>query len=209
MSFALVILDSATTLVNYAEFATFSLFYGRTFIRSLERLSVFVMVSQVFFLIGWAVSYHLLQSKWHLASRLGGRICGEGDKTAELQWLNLTPMCVEFGASNHSLPSTALDDMKPAVRLLTLADLCHAPESDGAGVGKPHAYTYNLLSATILYVVVSYHPRRTHGWFTLVILDSAMRPVNFAEFAIFCLWRTSHDLFQMLLLSRYDRKRPH
>jgi hypothetical protein len=119
MSFALVILDSAMRLVNSAEFATFCLWLLANVYRVIgdwrehQRWSSLTeyAVSQVFFLIGWAGSYHLLQSMRCLTSRLGRTIYGESDTTAELQQPNLTPVCVEFGPSNHSLPSTAPDDL--------------------------------------------------------------------------------------------------
>jgi hypothetical protein len=88
-------------------------------------------------------------------------------------------MCVESGALIHNLPSTALDDplslsesptvlptpmsigcnkyepvvglqYEPSV-LLTLADPRNLHDSDGPGAGKPHVYTYDLLSAIAFY----------------------------------------------------------
>jgi hypothetical protein len=85
--------------------------------------------------------------------------------------------------------------MKPVVRLqhepsvlLTLAGPHNLHDSDGAGIGQPRAYTYNLPSATAFYgiffqdcvVSPTPYPRTS---FTLVILDSVTRVVKYAEFA--------------------------
>jgi hypothetical protein len=58
--------------------------------------------------------------------------------------------------------------MKPVVQLqykpsvLTLPDPCNLHDSDDAGAGIPHAYTYNLLSATTFYRIFCEDCQITH-----------------------------------------------